>query len=91
MVEERNATSDAAGSARSPRIDVKCVILAERGHQCVNGRNSDKTLIEPYLHWQPDTTLGEGAGENLRGDPRSISGSRARRSWRKSAIPKHCR
>jgi len=51
VVEERNATSDAAGSARSPRIDVKCVILAERGHQCVNGRNSDKTLIEPYLHW----------------------------------------
>jgi nucleoside-diphosphate-sugar epimerase len=26
----------------------------------VNGRNSDNTLIQRYLHWEPDTTLREG-------------------------------
>jgi nucleoside-diphosphate-sugar epimerase len=26
----------------------------------VNGRNSDNTLIQSYLHWEPDTTLREG-------------------------------
>ncbi|MGA2427736.1 MAG: hypothetical protein ABSH13_04470 [Candidatus Acidiferrum sp.] len=26
----------------------------------MNGRNSDNTLIQHYLHWEPDTTLREG-------------------------------
>jgi nucleoside-diphosphate-sugar epimerase len=26
----------------------------------VNGRNSDNTLIQKYLHWEPDTTLRHG-------------------------------
>jgi nucleoside-diphosphate-sugar epimerase len=26
----------------------------------VNGRNSDNTLIQKYLHWEPDTTLRDG-------------------------------
>jgi GDP-D-mannose 3',5'-epimerase len=26
----------------------------------VNGRNSDNTLIQKYLHWEPDTTLRAG-------------------------------
>jgi GDP-D-mannose 3', 5'-epimerase len=26
----------------------------------VNGRNSDNTLIQRYLHWEPDTTLRAG-------------------------------
>jgi dTDP-D-glucose 4,6-dehydratase len=26
----------------------------------MNGRNSDNTLIQRYLHWKPDTALREG-------------------------------
>jgi hypothetical protein len=62
VVEARTATSDAAGSARSPRIDVN-VSSSQRGHEGVNGRNSDNTLIQRCLHWQPDTALGEGGPE----------------------------
>jgi hypothetical protein len=42
----------------APRIDVN-VSPSSRGHQGVNGRISDNTLIQRYLHWQPDTTLRE--------------------------------
>jgi GDP-D-mannose 3', 5'-epimerase len=33
------------------------VLSAPKG---VNGRNSDNTLIQRYLHWEPDTTLRAG-------------------------------
>jgi hypothetical protein len=34
------------------------VLSRRRGHGGVNGRNSDNPLIQRYLHWEPDTTLG---------------------------------
>jgi nucleoside-diphosphate-sugar epimerase len=42
----------------APRIDVN--VSSSSRHQGVNGCISDNTLIQRYLHWQPDTTLREG-------------------------------
>ena len=39
------------------KLDRKYDLSAPKG---VNGRNSDNTLIQRYLHWEPDTTLREG-------------------------------
>jgi len=39
------------------RLNRKYDLGAPKG---VNGRNSDNTLIQHYLHWEPDTTLREG-------------------------------
>jgi nucleoside-diphosphate-sugar epimerase len=32
----------------------------------VNGRNSDNTLIQKYLHWEPNTTLRNGLEKTYR-------------------------
>jgi len=39
------------------KLDRKYDLSAPKG---VNGRNSDNTLIQRYLHWEPDITLREG-------------------------------
>jgi GDP-D-mannose 3', 5'-epimerase len=39
------------------KLERKYDLNAPKG---VNGRNSDNTLIQRYLHWQPDTTLRAG-------------------------------
>ena len=39
------------------RLKRKYDLSAPKG---VNGRNSDNTLIQRYLHWEPDTTLRAG-------------------------------
>ena len=39
------------------KLDRKYDLSAPKG---VNGRNSDNTLIQRHLHWQPNTTLREG-------------------------------
>jgi GDP-D-mannose 3',5'-epimerase len=39
------------------QLDRKYDLSAPKG---VNGRNSDNTLIQSYLHWEPDTTLRAG-------------------------------
>jgi len=58
-----NQLVDIAEQIAGVKLKRKYDLSAPKG---VNGRNSDNTLIERLLHWQPDTPLGTGMEKTYR-------------------------
>src|SRR5262245_20764743 len=58
-----NQLVDLAESFAGIRLKRNYDLSAPRG---VNGRNSDNTLIQKYLHWEPDTSLRAGLEKTYR-------------------------
>ncbi len=52
-----NSLADIVEEIAGIKLDRKYNLRAPKG---VNGRNSDNTLLQHYLHWEPDTTLRAG-------------------------------